>query len=106
MEPAQALAAILILGATNAAITLIAQESTLFEPLRKWFDSFPDEWPSELMHCPVCLGTWVGAAIAAAAVYELEMGWTFDALLAGIVVTLSTMIVGAFIRLCWTRLAA
>lgn len=92
-----ALAAIVILSAANAGVTLIVNESTLFESVREW----AREPLKELLHCPVCLGTWVGAAEAAAVVYELGFGWTFDALLAGVVITFASMMGGLLFRKAW-----
>jgi hypothetical protein len=90
-----ALAALIILGAANAGVTLIVNESTLFEPLREWADRL-NPYLGELLRCPVCLGTWVGALEATGAVAYAEIS-----ILAWPVITFAAMMTGLIFRRAW-----
>ena len=93
MPPLDAVAAftlaLVVLSAVNAAVTTILTTSSLFDPLRAFMARL-NPTLGELVNCDLCAGTWIGAAIAAVAVWWL--GWTgTDALLAGAVITLATL---------------
>lgn len=89
MTPLDALAGLVILSAVNYAITTIITESSLFEPVRLWVQDMHEEigvW----LECPLCMGTWVGFAIAAITVARLGLtGW--DIPLGFVVISFSTV---------------
>lgn len=92
-----ALGLLIVLGAVNCAITTIITESDLFESLR--FHAGDRSAPlGQLLSCPMCCGTWVGAAIAVPAVYEMGEGWDMDGLLLGMVVAFGSLTVGLILR--------
>ena len=93
MPPLDAVAAftlaLVVLSAVNAAVTTILTSSSLFDPLRVFMARLSPTL-GEFVTCDLCAGTWIGAGIAAVAVWWL--GWTgIDALLAGAVITFATL---------------
>ena len=88
--------ALLALSMVNATVTTILASSVLFAPVRRLLARLSVTL-GEAAECELCVGTWVGAAIAAPTIWSL--GWTgTDALLGGLVVTFATVSGGMFIK--------
>lgn len=68
------LAKLFELGLSGAAVMIIVTRSTLFRPLREWLDT-KSESLGDLIHCPVCFGTWVSLLLATLFNLRLFGGW-------------------------------
>lgn len=100
MPPLESVAALTLalvpLSMVNATVTTILTSSALFAPVRALLARLSKAL-GEAAECDLCIGTWVGAAIAAAAVWWV--GWTgADALLGGLVVTFATVAGATFVK--------
>lgn len=96
MTVSEAGLAVLLLSALNGAVTTILTTSTVFEPLRGHLERL-HPLLGELSGCHLCAGTWVGAGIAAVAVWRLGLTGS-DAFLLGVVLTFATLYLGLVLR--------
>lgn len=52
-----------VLSATNAGLTVVITEGSIFEDLREWVPTWPEPvgtYLGELIACPLCVSVWVG----------------------------------------------
>ena len=56
---------LLEVGLSGAAVNIITTRGAIFRRLRVWLDG-RSVFLGDLIHCPLCFGTWVGLALAAA----------------------------------------